>query len=301
MLATLTDGERLVCADYSRALHEDLTGTAKHVDLWLLIENRGRWDADAPGGLPEPAQAWCRTLRGRFPLMRVAFIARPDRRTGPLRVLAADVRNEPPILARFEVERIEDVAQLDVLRPMVLETGPCFFVCTHGTHDLCCARYGHPIFRAMADLAESDVWQISHVGGCRFAPNLICLPQGAVYGRIDPWDCGPLVRSARRDRLYLPKLRGRCCFSPAIQAAEVLLRRRIGMTRRGALRLVTAQEEPPAHWCVDFEVTGTKRVYRVECSREPAGMATYRNCVADQETPRQRFRLVRCVRINEGG
>ncbi|HBB32995.1 MAG TPA: sucrase ferredoxin [Cyanobacteria bacterium UBA8803] len=65
-------------------------------------------------------------------------------------------------------------------------------ICTHGSHDRCCARYGNPFYRkalaAVCDLSLSHVriWKASHFGGHRFAPTAIDLPEGRYYGVLDP-------------------------------------------------------------------------------------------------------------------
>jgi hypothetical protein len=65
------------------------------------------------------------------------------------------------------------------------------FICTHGSHDKCCARYGYPFYRKAkaiaADLGldQVRVWQVSHIGGHRFAPTLVSFPDGRYYGALD--------------------------------------------------------------------------------------------------------------------
>ncbi|MEL6604928.1 MAG: sucrase ferredoxin [Cyanobacteria bacterium J06614_10] len=55
-------------------------------------------------------------------------------------------------------------------------------VCTHGMRDKCCARFGQPLFREARHLSEQGqlpntrIWQASHIGGHRFAPTAITLP-----------------------------------------------------------------------------------------------------------------------------
>ena len=63
-------------------------------------------------------------------------------------------------------------------------------VCTHGMRDRCCARFGQPFFREVAlsakqgNLPNTRVWKVSHIGGHRFAPTAISLPDGRYYGRL---------------------------------------------------------------------------------------------------------------------
>ncbi|MEM9087517.1 MAG: sucrase ferredoxin [Cyanobacteria bacterium P01_F01_bin.53] len=63
-------------------------------------------------------------------------------------------------------------------------------VCTHGMRDKCCARFGQPFFREAiqsvrwGELPNTRVWKVSHIGGHRFAPTAISLPDGRYYGRL---------------------------------------------------------------------------------------------------------------------
>ena len=63
-------------------------------------------------------------------------------------------------------------------------------ICIHGMRDKCCARFGQPFFREAArsakqgDLPNTRLWRVSHIGGHRFAPTAIVLPDGRYYGRL---------------------------------------------------------------------------------------------------------------------
>ncbi len=64
-------------------------------------------------------------------------------------------------------------------------------VCTHGSHDQCCARYGNPFYaQAVATVSNLGLntvrmWKSSHFGGHRFAPTIIDLPEGRYYGALE--------------------------------------------------------------------------------------------------------------------
>lgn len=63
-------------------------------------------------------------------------------------------------------------------------------VCTHGSVDACCGKFGYPVYRELRDACGTDasrptrVWRVSHIGGHRFAPTLIDFPEGRVWGHI---------------------------------------------------------------------------------------------------------------------
>ena len=79
-------------------------------------------------------------------------------------------------------------------------------VCTNGRHDQCCANLGRPLVRALRDSPWADrVWECSHIGGDRFAANVVVLPDSLYFGRVEP-DVSPGAagRARRRSNRPLP-------------------------------------------------------------------------------------------------
>ncbi len=72
-------------------------------------------------------------------------------------------------------------------------------VCTHGSRDKCCASMGFPVYEELRQRqapmlgGRMRVWQVSHLGGHRLAPNLIDMPSGRNWVRLGPEQVGPLV------------------------------------------------------------------------------------------------------------
>jgi hypothetical protein len=99
----------------------------------------------------------------------------------------------------FHLENIHDVAPL--VRQVVLgELGDAtpvevpsrdILVCTHGSRDRCCSRFGAPIYRQARklvgelELENTRIWQASHIGGHRMAPTAIDFPSARYYGYLD--------------------------------------------------------------------------------------------------------------------
>src|SRR3712207_7435783 len=61
---------------------------------------------------------------------------------------------------------------------------PVYRVCAHGGHEACCALRGRPLARALPADDPDDVWECSHLGGDRFAANVLVLPHGFYYGQV---------------------------------------------------------------------------------------------------------------------
>ena len=63
-------------------------------------------------------------------------------------------------------------------------------VCTHAKYDRCCGKFGYSAFEVLRNEYASGknnslrIWQASHLGGHRFAPNIIDLPQGLNWARM---------------------------------------------------------------------------------------------------------------------
>ena len=159
-------------------------------------------------------------------------------------MFAAHAGPASPWLETATLDRAEQLLDLDLaslgagrspgLEPTE-ETLLC--VCTHGRHDACCAERGRPVAAALAAAHPDEVWEISHIGGDRFAGNALFLPHGLYYGRLDAVTAVAVAGSHLAGQLDLDHLRGRSSYPMPVQAAEVALRRQLGETRLDAVRL----------------------------------------------------------------
>ena len=225
-------GRAPFCADLSRENDEPLAATASRIDNWFLVEYRGLWARDAltGSGLSDQVKQHLLDQVRSVPHGRLLFVRRPDRRGRPdLLAFTAASRPGQTTVTRNEFETYEDLRGLDLLAGTAVEH-PLFLVCTHGKHDPCCARFGRPLYEALRDeLAPDWVWQVSHIGGDRFAGNLVCLPEGLYYGRVDRETAGPVLDEHLARRILIPSYRGRSIYTFAVQAAERVVRERTGL------------------------------------------------------------------------
>lgn len=219
------------------ALDQPLIGSAPQGSRWVLVEDKGRWGAELPGEteLPDPVKHWLAALDQ--PHTRVHLIRRPattrrdQLRPGNLRRVILATTPEQPELRRmveFDVE-LDDIPNLDVDALLAsadpAPTEPWWLVCTHGNRDRCCAKWGMPMFDALRSRDPDRVWQSSHLGGHRFAPTLVTLPFGLMWGRLDVDQLDVVAAALARGELTgVDNLRGRMCWPPLAQAAESLVR-----------------------------------------------------------------------------
>jgi hypothetical protein len=236
---------RPFCSDVSREHGESVGATASRIDHWFLVEYRGLWGPDAlrASGLSDQVKQSLREQVHARPHSRLLFVRRPDRRgRAELRAYAATSREGEESLRCTSLSSYEELRTVDLASAGQPLERPLFLVCTHGKHDPCCARRGRPLFDALAEQVEEEaVWQTTHIGGDRFAGNLLCLSRGVYYGRVERGDAGRVLDAHLDDTIELEHYRGRSCHSFAAQAAERDIRERTGLLRLDDLRLVSEQ------------------------------------------------------------
>ena len=227
------------CSELSLAAGESLAGTATQAADWLLVEVRGAWGRDAinDSGIPGAVRS---ALSG-FP-GRVVLIRRPDRRRGSV-VIRAEVREGGGTALQMDLDSLEQLGADDLPSGREI-AGPLFLVCMHGRRDACCARLGAPLYEALGRLVTPErLWQASHLGGHRFAPNVVVLPQGVQLGRIPPDRAREVVDAMTVGRIPLDLYRGRTIYSARVQAAEIAVRAATGCDEVDGLAFVSDDDE----------------------------------------------------------
>jgi hypothetical protein len=221
------------CSHASEAEDEPLLGTASTITNWLLVEHRGPWGESAlrharlPAGLGDMLRRRERELK-----IRVLLIRRHGRDAGDRRsCFAIHTGPDRPWIEWTDLEDVRDVASLDLealgrgtsvgLAP---SEGALFAICTHGRRDPCCAERGRPLASALSDTFPQETWESTHIGGDRFAGNMIAFPHGFYFGRVDPSAGVEVATGYTEGRIDLEHLRGRCCRPTDVQAAEHHLR-----------------------------------------------------------------------------
>lgn len=271
------DEGRWRCAAASLGRQEAVAGSATHVRTWLLIEHVGPWgatallDARLPDGVGEELRRRAKQLGAKILLIR-RYSSKPSSEDG-IRVFAGHADPVAPRMESGLVTDARDVLDLDLraLRAggttgLPAYDGDLYCVCTNGRHDTCCAERGRPIAKALASAHPEETWEVSHIGGDRFAGNMVLLPHGLYYGRLDPDAALAVVGAHRRGELLLDNLRGRSSYSMPVQAAEISLRRTLGRARIDDLRLVGSSTEGEVTRA-EFDAAGGRFEVRVRTTR----------------------------------
>jgi hypothetical protein len=168
--------------------------------------------------------------------------------------------------------------------------GPLFLVCTHGKRDRCCALHGRPLYDALRHEAGAErIWQSTHVGGDRFAGNVVVLPHGLYYGRVGPDDAAALLTATSSGQIDLDRYRGRSGYSFPVQAAERAVRVSERLFGIDDLTLLAAARSPEGRWQVRFR-TPDNVVHELQVDESVAEEPT--NLTCDSTEPRRARRWV---------
>lgn len=291
------------CALASPDAGEGLFGSAAaDTEVWLVLEYDAPWapkPLEAPELLPAPIAEQMASWLADVPKSRHQFIRRPGRPAGaPFSFYVGCSRERAPWMVEIPLTSYEELRDLDlasILRDEAAPGGrrvdrPLHLVCTHGKRDRCCARWGVPLYQALADAVPDAAWQTTHLGGHRFAANVLSLPHGISYGQVTPEEAPALSEAHRAGLFYdLSRLRGRTCYGRPAQAAEYFLRRESGDRALEGLTLVSSEPSGEASWRVTFEAGGAPRTIGV--ALEETGRLRPSSCGGEPE-PAARFRRV---------
>jgi hypothetical protein len=291
--------DRPACSTISLATEEPLYGTASRYRFWLLVEQPGRWGHEAlvDSGLRPDVGAALNRL-GTTLGMRVLLIKQRERPADAPRrcFLVYTGRKEQRVVA-FDVPDPADLTALDLpdlARERFQGFGqaaaePLYLVCTHGKHDPCCARLGGPVFRALRATHGDSVWEATHVGGDRFAGNVVAFPHGLYFGRVPAEAAGAVADRYADGHIDLRFYRGRSCYQPAVQASEYFLRHELGLTGVEEAAVLHQVTGPGNVHVVAWQTKAGRHEVEVEASRWDERPLT---CKGDRPGRPRRFRLL---------
>jgi len=291
--AAAAEGRRLapvLCSESSAERSEPLGATASRADHWILLEYRRLWNRDvlAGSGLTEEVKAHLGRQLAALPRSRLLFLKRPDRRDAQgISLFVGSTGEHGGRLSALELETYEDVRRVDVAGAL-LDGGPVgtpverlLVVCTHGKRDRCCALHGRPLYDALRRGADTGaVWQSTHVGGDRFAGNLVVLPDGLYFGRVGPGDVAGLTAELAAGRIPLEHYRGRSADGFPAQAAERRIREETGLRGLGDLRLAGGARTGSAAWRIRFATEPDGAEHEVDVLEQTAEEPAWLTCGA---------------------
>lgn len=216
-----------------------MPGTAAPAAGFLLVEQPGGWGRQALTSSRLDARVGSEvSARAIAQGLRALLVRRPGRRVAPQRRRWAVVSSRPGREQTWwgDFGADEELLTLPLDGSAGTATAdPYYLVCTHGRHDTCCAVEGRPVAAALDRLRPGAVWECSHVGGDRFAANVLAMPHGLYYGRVQPASAAELIGAHESGEVLPALLRGQSTTPPAAQAAMAHARAVLADNRIDAL------------------------------------------------------------------
>ena len=290
----------LFCNECSREVGEQVFGTAPRVDVWLLLEFTGAWGVQAvpESELPPEVKARLIGWGDSIPNTKVQLIKQGEK-GAKIPFFVALTSLESPVVYKFDLDSYDDLLAFDLDAVLRRESryednvhrDPLILVCTNGRRDISCAKYGLPVYQALAEQTPGWAWESTHIGGHRFAGTLVTLPDGVYYGRLDVDDVPELVAAQMNRYLLVERVRGRVVYDQPTQDADYYLRGITGERLLDGLRFVSIREIGERHWSVRF-AADDGHTHEVQVRRAPSEWVAYESSTDAEARHFPQFHLV---------
>ena len=283
------------CSDRSLERDDPLVGTAGYRERWFLVEIDGAWGANAfLQSRLEPGLARLLVSRIESAGMRALAIRRTGRRADARRQQSRwrwAVVDARPGIESVRWGSVDDPRKLLEV-PLDGSTGiasdePVICVCTHARHDQCCAVRGRPVIAALAKAYPKQTWECSHLGGDRFAANMIVFPHGLHYGRVISVDAVGIIERYTSGTIDHRYLRGRSSLPNVVQAAQAFARKASHDYRIGSFAHRSTEQDSDGYSVVLDHDGASVTVNLVETRSTPL-LST---CAATKAAPVREFAL----------
>ena len=282
---------RTYCREISRQVHEPMPGTADFVAVWILLEYTPVWRARAveDNDLDARVKRWLAQQIAAFANQgkkaRLVFVRQPELPAQGVRLLLASsaetrVFTLPGYLELLDLDLTASGARIS--RESSLLQAPHYFVCTNGQRDVCCARFGLPAYQVLRAEVGRRAWQVTHLGGHRFAPNVLVLPEGVLCGRVDEDQVPEFLAEIETGQFPLAFSRGRSFYAPEVQAAESFLRQGVSEASLIPDRVEIAEVTELGTDRYAVRLCTSEGTYRVEVRRSQEPLEILSSCVEDQ-------------------
>jgi hypothetical protein len=290
------------CCMISRRRKEPMMGSVKQVTTWFLLQYEGAMGAHAleESDIPADVKEHLKGIVETTPNSRLLLVKSRSGGAGDkLRFMIVNSLEIDPYYVEFELDGYGELKHLDLPD---LSSGtenisglvryePFYLVCTNGRRDPCCAQNGLPAFNAFCEHAEVITWQSSHVGGHRFAANVLAFPQGIYYGRVLSDDVDRLINAGNSGQILIGNYRGRACYPKIVQAAEAHLRSKTGKLGFQEYSLESQESLGEQRWRVTFDEPRGDGVYVLDLETRRSEGVDYVSCRDDKQSPVVEYKL----------
>ncbi len=262
-----------LCTVRARQSGEPLIGTAvRHACHFVLSWPKREWAAEVSDidGPPALLSQVITPLKGQAIL---TLKAGPAEEAGTLWLFPHGLRFDGVDPADYETWVTAALGGEALPQGVRVEARHTLMICGHGKRDVCCAMFGGDVLRALLAVAPPDmaVWEVSHMGGHRFAGTLAVQPGSQWYGLLTADDVPDLVAAIQAGDILSGNYRGNAAYPPPLQVAEKWGYDELRAAgQRGSVSLVNPHlETQAAHVEVSLTGQGWARTFRLHLTGEP--------------------------------
>ncbi|HEY7070568.1 MAG TPA: sucrase ferredoxin [Acidimicrobiales bacterium] len=251
---TTTETLDLRCSTQARSLAADPLGTAVHARALLLVEVPLPWPADigdhpALAGVVAAAKSLGARVQGLVP--------DPERAARGEALVVLHTAPDGPFRG---YERRAAVVPAGDLASGLADLGPApaadVLVCSHGARDRCCGSLGTSLHAGTQPRTDLHVRRTSHLGGHRFAPTAVLLPQGTAWAWLDDALLGAILDRRVPPAALAGHYRGSLAMPhPAAQVVEGAVFAEVGWDWLDHGRQGSVVDEDGDRWTVRLDST----------------------------------------------
>ncbi|KAI8814229.1 Sucrase/ferredoxin-like-domain-containing protein [Cladochytrium replicatum] len=192
--------------------------------LALCTGREAEWPAQAVAYHPIVSELALQ-LRMHSAETKLTLIDAPNESTEPdafdvvvfpdkLKLRSVSVEKIPELIAFLNGKKMKPASAGGLPSPRVIPGERWFLVCIHGAKDARCGEKGQALRDALfAEIAtrqmSARVYGTSHIGGHKWAGNVIVLPDGDYYGNLSTEDARALIDKVGAGEVWWDKWRGR--------------------------------------------------------------------------------------------
>jgi hypothetical protein len=255
------------CSRLAEAAHGVIAGTGVRGEIYVFLpvdkKRWGRREFNESWASPDELDAIRRARRAGV-IVRL-YDPPADRAKAAILVHRAP---SPPAPAAAALETL--LSDLGRHAWEVDDSGrPRLALCTQGTRDRCCAKWGFAVYRIARDLYETGRLpfapiECSHLGGDRFAATGVVFPSGGMYGHLDRIDLAEIAAAEADGRILQAHYRGRVFESSLVQVVRAgLAKDGFGVTTVSPVTIDNPEAAPGP-----LSVVASGRAYEVTLSRQ---------------------------------
>ncbi len=186
--------ESPTCSDHSQTIDLDPRGTALNIDAVVLIELQLPWPK--PVFMHSNLKKFASLMNTSMGITRVlACQPRSNKQTTTVTVFykedttfdrwVFELENENSLSELIETLISSKPENIDTSK-QIEENKEAVLLCTQGSHDICCGSKGTRLANQIEDQDNNiDLYKVSHLGGHRFSPTAMTMPDGRMWANLD--------------------------------------------------------------------------------------------------------------------